>query len=262
MEGVVLSGSKNVYKAQVDVTIVGILEDKIAIGKWLTHRGIPHQDISTGESKLGYVSHRNSQSQPGGSQSSRKSTSAPHNYQVLSEEDVIKQLDGIWEQQDKEISDLVLQSEHEMLINAYLKSPLYPHQRQGLAWMLSKELDTTKLPIFYEERKVNGQTTFFHSILKYDYQTRPSNIQGGLLCDDMGKQKNIIQKHEDVLIIYPFFRAWQVVDHSSVDNREYPLYYSKECIGKSALILNIYQYCNIRSTSLESSGTISGTNSL
>lgn len=58
---------------------------------------------------------------------------------------------------------------------------LLPHQKQALAWMVSRE-NSNDLPPFWEER-----SNFYYNILtNFAEKQRPKTVLGGILADDMG----------------------------------------------------------------------------
>ncbi|KAM6356497.1 helicase-like transcription factor isoform 1-T1 [Alca torda] len=63
---------------------------------------------------------------------------------------------------------------------------LLPHQKQALAWMVSRE-NSNDLPPFWEERN-----NFYYNILtNFAEKKRPKNVLGGILADDMGLGKTL-----------------------------------------------------------------------
>uniref|UniRef100_A0A8B9Q1G2 Helicase like transcription factor n=1 Tax=Apteryx owenii TaxID=8824 RepID=A0A8B9Q1G2_APTOW len=63
---------------------------------------------------------------------------------------------------------------------------LLPHQKQALAWMVSRE-NSNDLPPFWEERN-----NFYYNILtNFAVKERPKNVLGGILADDMGLGKTL-----------------------------------------------------------------------
>lgn len=67
------------------------------------------------------------------------------------------------------------------LIFQAVVTPLLPHQKQALAWMISRE-NNKELPPFWEKRK----DCFYNTITNFAEKKRPENILGGILADDMG----------------------------------------------------------------------------
>ncbi|XP_067663377.1 helicase-like transcription factor [Haliotis asinina] len=66
-------------------------------------------------------------------------------------------------------------------------TPLYPHQKQALSWMMSRE-NGDHLPPFCVE-KANGE--YLNTLLNFSTPERPPSIKGGILADDMGLGKTL-----------------------------------------------------------------------
>lgn len=60
-------------------------------------------------------------------------------------------------------------------------TPLLPHQKQALAWMVSRE-NSNDLPPFWEERS----NSYYNILTNFAEKKRPKNVLGGILADDMG----------------------------------------------------------------------------
>lgn len=58
---------------------------------------------------------------------------------------------------------------------------LLPHQKQALAWMVSRE-NSNDLPPFWEERS----NVYYNILTNFAEKKRPKNVLGGILADDMG----------------------------------------------------------------------------
>ncbi|ETE68105.1 Helicase-like transcription factor [Ophiophagus hannah] len=65
-------------------------------------------------------------------------------------------------------------------------TPLLPHQKQALAWMILRE-NNNDLPPFWEERN----NFFYNTIIHFADRNRPENVLGGILADDMGLGKTL-----------------------------------------------------------------------
>ncbi|NXG79623.1 HLTF factor, partial [Baryphthengus martii] len=63
---------------------------------------------------------------------------------------------------------------------------LLPHQKQALAWMVSRE-NSNDLPPFWEERS----NFYYNTLTNFAEKIRPKNILGGILADDMGLGKTL-----------------------------------------------------------------------
>jgi len=69
-------------------------------------------------------------------------------------------------------------------------SKLYPHQLQGLSFLVQRESDEG-LPPFWTEANERGARVFFNSITSSSRAQRPAPVRGGVLADDMGLGKSI-----------------------------------------------------------------------
>ncbi|XP_075807200.1 helicase-like transcription factor isoform X1 [Microtus pennsylvanicus] len=65
-------------------------------------------------------------------------------------------------------------------------TPLLPHQKQALAWMISRE-NSKELPPFWEQRN----DLYYNTITNFSVKQRPENVHGGILADDMGLGKTL-----------------------------------------------------------------------
>ncbi|XP_064418406.1 helicase-like transcription factor isoform X2 [Latimeria chalumnae] len=65
-------------------------------------------------------------------------------------------------------------------------TPLLPHQKQALAWMVSRE-NSKELPPFWEQRN----NLYYNLLTNFAEHTRPENVRGGILGDDMGLGKTL-----------------------------------------------------------------------
>jgi len=78
-----------------------------------------------------------------------------------------------------------------------VKTTLYDHQREGVAWMLHRENDPDNsvssggLPPFWKIIQEKGKNVFFNDITNSTRMQRPQSVRGGLLCDDMGLGKSL-----------------------------------------------------------------------
>ncbi|KAH9523505.1 hypothetical protein Btru_040176 [Bulinus truncatus] len=67
-----------------------------------------------------------------------------------------------------------------------VKTPLYPHQKQALNWMICKE-NNDLLPPFWEQRG----TLYLNTLTRKKTAEKPKSIYGGILADDMGLGKTL-----------------------------------------------------------------------
>ncbi|XP_021562094.1 helicase-like transcription factor isoform X2 [Carlito syrichta] len=75
---------------------------------------------------------------------------------------------------------------HEMEPAEAVETPLLPHQKQALAWMVSRE-NSKELPPFWEQRN----DLYYNTITNFSEKDRPVNVHGGILADDMGLGKTL-----------------------------------------------------------------------
>lgn len=64
---------------------------------------------------------------------------------------------------------------------------LFPHQKQALAWMVSRE-NTDELPPFWEQTKTG---LYKSSLTNFQTTKKPCDVLGGMLADDMGLGKTL-----------------------------------------------------------------------
>ncbi|KAJ4845681.1 hypothetical protein Tsubulata_003573 [Turnera subulata] len=67
-----------------------------------------------------------------------------------------------------------------------IKSPLFPHQKEALWWLVNRE-NSTELPPFWEER--DGE--YVNVLTNFHTGKRPEPLRGGILADDMGLGKTL-----------------------------------------------------------------------
>nr|XP_023411199.1 helicase-like transcription factor isoform X5 [Loxodonta africana] len=75
---------------------------------------------------------------------------------------------------------------HEMEPAEAIETPLLPHQKQALAWMVSRE-NSEDLPPFWEQRS----DLYYNTITNFAEKDRPEDVHGGILADDMGLGKTL-----------------------------------------------------------------------
>uniref|UniRef100_A0A8C5L7G6 Helicase-like transcription factor n=1 Tax=Jaculus jaculus TaxID=51337 RepID=A0A8C5L7G6_JACJA len=75
---------------------------------------------------------------------------------------------------------------HEMEPAEGIETPLLPHQKQALAWMISRE-NSKDLPPFWEQRN----DLYYNTLTNFSEKDRPENVHGGILADDMGLGKTL-----------------------------------------------------------------------
>lgn len=118
---------------------------------------------------------------------------------------------------------------------------LLPHQKQALAWMVSRE-NSNDLPPFWEER-----SNFYYNILtNFAEKQRPKTVLGGILADDMGLV--IILNKFDFIFFFLmqntcayFLIDWSFSPFSSVENTMFFSVMQGKTLTTIALILTNFQ---------------------
>uniref|UniRef100_A0A803TGE2 Helicase like transcription factor n=1 Tax=Anolis carolinensis TaxID=28377 RepID=A0A803TGE2_ANOCA len=165
IEGVVPFGANNVFTMPVQLSFWGKEQNKQAVLNRLKSHGF----------KL---------SAPGTISKSGKagtSYSAPvHAAVQMTTEQLKTEFDKLFE--DLKEDDKT----REMEAAEAVSTPLLPHQKQALAWMVSRE-NNQELPPFWEER----ENYFYNTVTNFAEKNRPENVLGGILADDMGLGKTL-----------------------------------------------------------------------
>ncbi|NXJ80175.1 HLTF factor, partial [Trogon melanurus] len=171
VEGVVPYGAKNAFTMPVQMSFWGREENKEAVLDQLKMHGFklapPLKECGFGTK---WISGR-----------AGPSYSAPvHAAVQLTTEQLKSEFDKLFE--DLKEDDKT----YEMEAAEAVGTLLLPHQKQALAWMVSRE-NSNDLPPFWEER-----SDFYYNILtNFAEKQRPKNILGGILADDMGLGKTL-----------------------------------------------------------------------
>uniref|UniRef100_A0A8C0IAD3 Helicase like transcription factor n=1 Tax=Bubo bubo TaxID=30461 RepID=A0A8C0IAD3_BUBBB len=166
VEGVVPYGAKNVFTMPVQMSFWGREENREAVVDQLKKHGFKLAPPLK-ESRFGskWISGR-----------AGPSYSAPvHAAVQLTTEQLKSEFDKLFE--DLKEDDKTCEMEGAETVGTLL----LPHQKQALAWMVSRE-NSNDLPPFWEER-----SNFYYNILtNFAEEKRPENVRGGILADDMG----------------------------------------------------------------------------
>ncbi|NWX48779.1 HLTF factor, partial [Steatornis caripensis] len=171
VEGVVPYGAKNAFTMPVQMSFWGREENKEAVLDQLKQHGFklapPRKECGFGSK---WISGR-----------AGPSYSAPvHAAVQLTTEQLKSEFDKLFE--DLKEDDKTCEMEGAESVG----TPLLPHQKQALAWMVSRE-NSNDLPPFWEER-----SNFYCNILtNFAEKKRPKNVLGGILADDMGLGKTL-----------------------------------------------------------------------
>uniref|UniRef100_A0A8C0EIB4 Helicase like transcription factor n=1 Tax=Bubo bubo TaxID=30461 RepID=A0A8C0EIB4_BUBBB len=171
VEGVVPYGAKNVFTMPVQMSFWGREENREAVVDQLKKHGFKLAPPLKGN-RFGskWISGR-----------AGPSYSAPvHAAVQLTTEQLKSEFDKLFE--DLKEDDKTCEMEGAETVGTLL----LPHQKQALAWMVSRE-NSNDLPPFWEER-----SNFYYNILtNFAEEKRPENVRGGILADDMGLGKTL-----------------------------------------------------------------------
>ncbi|NXA27850.1 HLTF factor, partial [Ibidorhyncha struthersii] len=171
IEGVVPYGAKNAFTMPVQMSFWGREENKGAVLDQLKRHGFklapPLKECGFGSK---WISER-----------AGPSYSTPvHAAVQLTTEQLKSEFDKLFE--DLKEDDKSCEMEGAEAVGTLL----LPHQKQALAWMVSRE-NSNDLPPFWEER-----SNFYYNILtNFAEKQRPKNVLGGILADDMGLGKTL-----------------------------------------------------------------------
>ncbi|NWU57538.1 HLTF factor, partial [Dromas ardeola] len=171
IEGVVPYGAKNTFTMPVQMSFWGREENKEAVLDQLKRHGFklapPLKECGFGSK---WISGR-----------AGPSYSAPvHAAVQLTTEQLKSEFDKLFEDLKEDDKSCAMEGAEAV------GTLLLPHQKQALAWMVSRE-NSNDLPPFWEERN-----NFYYNILKnFAEKKRPKNVLGGILADDMGLGKTL-----------------------------------------------------------------------
>ncbi|NXT77050.1 HLTF factor, partial [Zapornia atra] len=173
VEGVVPYGAKNTFTMPVQMSFWGREENKEVVLDLLKRHGFKLAPPLKGK-KCGFGSKWISGR-------AGPSYSAPvHAAVQLTTEQLKSEFDKLFE--DLKEDDKTCEMEGAEAVGTVL----LPHQKQALAWMVSRE-NSNDLPPFWEER-----SDFYYNILtNFAEKKRPKNVHGGILADDMGLGKTL-----------------------------------------------------------------------
>ncbi|KAF1650890.1 Helicase-like transcription factor, partial [Eudyptes chrysocome] len=171
VEGVVPYGAKNAFTMPVQMSFWGREENKEAVLDHLKRHGFklapPLKECGFGSK---WISGR-----------AGPSYSAPvHAAVQLTTEQLKSEFDKLFE--DLKEDDKTCEMEGAEAVG----TPLLPHQKQALAWMVSCE-NSNDLPPFWEERS----NFYYNTLTNFAEKKRPKNVLGGILADDMGLGKTL-----------------------------------------------------------------------
>ncbi|XP_030910801.1 helicase-like transcription factor [Melopsittacus undulatus] len=173
IEGVVPYGAKNAFTMPVQMSFWGREENKEAVLDQLKRHGFklaPPLKGSECDFASKWISGR-----------AGPSYSAPvHAAVQLTPEQLKSEFDKLFE--DLKEDDKTCELEGAEAVATLL----LPHQKQALAWMVSRE-NSNDLPPFWEERS----NFYYNTLTNFAEKKRPKNVLGGILADDMGLGKTL-----------------------------------------------------------------------
>lgn len=91
-----------------------------------------------------------------------------------------KQLDEMFEQVSaKKLEEL------QLIEMPFENVDLYPHQKQGISWLVHNEA-STDMPSWFTKEEKHGKTRYRCSVTRLRTKKKPNAIRGSILADDMG----------------------------------------------------------------------------
>lgn len=173
VEGVVPFGANNTFTMPLHMTFWGKEENKKAVLDQLKKHGFK---LGPAPKTLGF-----SLESGWGSARAGPSYSMPvHAAVQMTTEQLKTEFDRLFE--DLKEDDKT----QEMEPSEAIETPLLSHQKQALAWMISRE-NSKELPLFWEQRN----DLYYNTITNFSEKERPENVHGGILADDMGLGKTL-----------------------------------------------------------------------
>lgn len=168
IEGVVPFGASNAFTMPVNLSFWGREENRQRVLDHLKKHGYKLEPVPKSVGT-------NSQSQGAGS--SRKGSLPPVQLTV---EQLKSEFDKLFE--DLKEDDKTQELEPAKSV----QTALLPHQKQALAWMVSRE-NSEELPPFWEQRN----NFYYNTLTNFAEKERPETVRGGILADDMGLGKTL-----------------------------------------------------------------------
>ncbi|CAI9572391.1 unnamed protein product [Staurois parvus] len=163
LEGTVPYGAQNAYTMPVNLSFWGREENKNIVIDLMKKYGF----------KLGPLPQGGSQAQP------RLSIPLLPAVQMTTEQ-LKTEFDKLFE--DLKEDDKTRELEPSKAV----ETSLLPHQKQALAWMVSRE-NSKELPPFWEQRN----NFYYCTLTNFAEKDKPESVRGGILADDMGLGKTL-----------------------------------------------------------------------
>ncbi|NWQ80691.1 HLTF factor, partial [Columbina picui] len=171
VEGVVPYGAKNVFTMPVQMSFWGKEENKEAVLDQLKRHGFklapPLKECGFGSKWIS-------------GKAGPRYRAPLHAAVQLTPEQLKSEFDKLFE--DLKEDDKTCEMEGAEAVGTLL----LPHQKQALAWMVSRE-NSSDLPPFWEERS----GFYYNTLTNFAEKMRPKNVLGGILADDMGLGKTL-----------------------------------------------------------------------
>ncbi|XP_075057999.1 helicase-like transcription factor [Mixophyes fleayi] len=172
VEGVVPYGAHNAFTMPVNLTFWGREENKQAVLDHMNRHGFKLGPLP--KSSLGFGS--NLQSQSAGPRYSAPVLPAVQ----MTTEQLKTEFDKLFE--DLKEDDKTRELEPAQAVGTLLLL----HQKQALAWMVSRE-NSKELPPFWEQRN----NLYYNTLTNFAEKEKPETVRGGILADDMGLGKTL-----------------------------------------------------------------------
>ena len=157
--GVVTSGTQNKYRMPVALFLYGLPQHKADVVRRCQLGGLR---VGVADSVSAAV----------------MEDSAPNKMNESEREDALDSLFSRLEAEKK--------NTREMEPASIVTSPMYPHQKEALAWLVERE-NTNALPPFWTHK----QGMYENILSSHKTRTRPAVCRGGILADDMGLGKTL-----------------------------------------------------------------------
>ncbi|XP_073437165.1 helicase-like transcription factor [Dendrobates tinctorius] len=161
IEGVVPYGAHNVFTMPVNLSFWGKDENKQHVVDHMKKKGYKLDSVSKSEA-------------------SGSSFSASLPAVQMTVEQLKSEFDKLFE--DLKEDDKTQELEPAKAV----QTVLLPHQKQALAWMVSRE-NNKELPPFWEQRS----NLYYNTLTNFAEKERPESVKGGILADDMGLGKTL-----------------------------------------------------------------------
>ncbi|XP_072263993.1 helicase-like transcription factor isoform X2 [Pyxicephalus adspersus] len=199
VEGIVPYGAQNAFTMPVNLSFWGREENKQGVLDHMKKYGF----------KLGPIQQSSQGFQGSFSQRAHSQYNAPSLPAMqMTTEQLKTEFDKLFEDLREE------DKTRELEPSEAVETSLLPHQKQALAWMVSRE-NSNELPPFWEQRN----NFYYNTLTNFAIKEKPDSVKGGILADDMGlgKTLSII-----ALILTNFY-----------DGKPFPV--GKDIYGKSSL---------------------------